>query len=136
MTRRFTTIAVASAVCGMVLVGPVAAQGIGRTAAEATQTPTATEIDRGQLPEPLIISVEYVNPQLTRIHLSMGGVDKGILESTAFTLTTGPGGVTVASSDKVMVVTSHQSVSVGNIKLTIGPGGTSFEATTLGPTKQ
>ena|SRR5579871_2738416 len=102
MMRRFAQLALISTTCGFASMGSVRAQGASNTTPEPSAITTT------------VITVEAAGPQLTRLHVSRGGVERVVIESSGFTITTDATGTTVKIPDGARFTT------VGADKTTTG----------------
>lgn len=79
---------------------------------------------------PLVVSVESVTPQLTRIHLTRDGIEVNTLEAAAFTITTGASGTTITCAGTVTIESEGRPAFMGDgLELRIVPGGSQFSIT-------
>lgn len=91
MNRRFAVLGLAVAMCGTAVAGQTS-----QTAASST---------------PVVVRVESVGPQLTRVRVMRDGVEVATLESAAFTISTDPrGGTAIASSDTLTITTDSKTL--------------------------
>ena len=86
---------------------------------------TASSVSQAQLPGPLVVNVESVEPKFTRVHLTQHGRELATLESTAFTVTMGADGTTISASGRVKMKSASGRTlwTDDGLELRTGPAG-------------
>jgi hypothetical protein len=113
MNRRFAVLGLAVAMVGSVVVGLTAQQ----------DAPVATSQTQAG---PVVVRVEAVGPQLTRLHVTRNGVEQATFEAAAFTISTSTTGTVIASAGEVTMTAPARVVSVGKFQARFPTDGTTW----------
>ena len=132
MNRRFAVLGLAVATFGTVVAGqttqkdaPVAiTPAPSPTGGFSNLYPRRPPADAQPQLGAVAFRVESVGPQRMRLYLTQNGVDKGTVESSGFTVTTGPGGTTITALGAGNVTHSGSTDSFLELEIRVAADGT------------
>lgn len=106
MNRRFAVLALTVAMFGSAVAGQTVQKDAPLEILPAAETP----------PRPVVVRVEAVGPQLTRLRVTRDGIEQATFEAAAFTISTGTTGTVIAAAEGVTMTAPARVVSVGKFE--------------------